>query len=66
MAELGWTHPSFLSDNDGSIILEHCVTRYHAYDVRESTFLLPYSSCVQLSEPYRWFTRVLLRPDTRH
>ncbi|KAI9572329.1 hypothetical protein HD554DRAFT_2015301 [Boletus coccyginus] len=31
MAELGWTHPGFLSDSDGAIILEHCVARYHAY-----------------------------------
>ncbi|KAF8548444.1 hypothetical protein OG21DRAFT_1394747, partial [Imleria badia] len=31
MAELGWTQPSFLSDKDGTIILEHCVTRYHAF-----------------------------------
>jgi hypothetical protein len=31
MAELGWTEPAFLSDGDGAIILEHCVTRYHAY-----------------------------------
>lgn len=66
MAELGWTQPGFFFDDDGTIILEHCVTRYHAYDVRTSPILLLCLQYVQLPEPYRSFTWVFLCPDARH
>lgn len=38
MVELGWTQPGFPSDGDGEIILEHCVTRYHAYVIHIGNF----------------------------
>ncbi|KAG9316181.1 hypothetical protein JVU11DRAFT_2202 [Chiua virens] len=31
MVELGWTRPGFPLDDNGALILEHCVARYHAF-----------------------------------
>ena len=42
MAELGWTRPSFVSDDDGETILEHCVTRYHAYVIHNERRLMEF------------------------